>query len=85
MSAPSIVDPDERKRSQRALRARRCRQRKKTGRAVLHVEADIGEVSEALIDEGLLEAWDAEDRAKVEAALSRALTRMIRSVARDAS
>jgi hypothetical protein len=85
MNAPSIVDPEERKRAQQATRARRRRQRKKTGRAVLHVEADIGEVSEALVDEGLLEEWDSEDRTKVEAALSRALTRMIRSVTRDAS
>jgi hypothetical protein len=85
MTVPSVVDPDERKRAQQAMRARRRRQRKRTGRAVLHVEADLGEVSEALVDEGLLEAWDAEDRAKVEAALSRALTRMIRSVTRDAS
>jgi hypothetical protein len=68
------------------MHARRRRQRiKKLGAPSLHVEADLGEVSEAPVEEGMLDQWDAEDRAKVEATLSRALTRMIRSVTRDAS
>jgi hypothetical protein len=76
----------ERKRAQQLMHARRRRQRiKKLGAPSLHVEADLGEVSEAPVEEGMLDQWDAEDRAKVEATLSRALTRMIRSVTRDAS
>ena len=58
-------------------RQRRYKQRKRLKRRVFRVEAHVGELSEALIEANLL-AWDrAEDLKAIEAALGKAVRRMI--------
>ena len=47
------------------------RERAKDGRAKFSVDVKLIRLSEALIEDGLLGAWDGDDREKVAAALQR--------------
>jgi hypothetical protein len=50
----------------------------------LKVDADIGELADALVELGLLREWDDGDRAKIEEAAGRALRILIESSRRHA-
>ncbi len=57
--------------SANAIRQRLYRQRRDADRAVLRVEVAKFAVADALVAAGMLAEWDADDREKIEAALSR--------------
>jgi hypothetical protein len=52
-----------------AARARRCRQRHRSGRAVVAIEIDIEPVTEYLVDAGILQLAQVEDRAAIGVAI----------------
>jgi hypothetical protein len=52
-----------------AARARRCRQRHRNGRAIVAVEIDIQPVTEYLVDAGILQLTQIEDRAAIGVAI----------------
>ena len=56
-----------------ARRTARSRERKRAGRRVIGVEVNFAEVSEQLIEAGLLDWSDAETDAAVKAALEKAI------------
>jgi hypothetical protein len=56
---------------QRAYRAR-----VRAGRAVLHVEADVGALGDLLMANGFLKEWDVENAAEVGRALGRLIEAM---------
>ena len=60
-----------------ADRVRRHRERRRRGEAVFRVQAPAFDLADRLIEAGWLAAWDAEDRAKIEEALGRAVKHMI--------
>jgi len=60
-----------------AVRARRCRQRHRNGRAVVAVEIDIEPVTEYLIDAELLELGQVEDRQAIGIAIGKLLDLLI--------
>ncbi len=59
-------------------RKNRYLDRKSKGLAVLDVEVDLTELTDALIEAQYLPEWDAHDRSKVEAALSRVVADLIK-------
>lgn len=63
--------PSQRKRAvtETSDRVRTWRKRKQAGRVVLAIEVDFLRTSDWLVDQGLLAAWDADDREKVRVAL----------------
>jgi hypothetical protein len=67
--------PPSRKRPGAALRQRAYRARKRSGLITLSIEVDHFEIAELLVGEGLLGAWDSEDRAAVRSAFEAALAR----------
>jgi hypothetical protein len=67
-----------------ALRMRRSRTRRRTGRRVYRVEADEVALETVLSDLGHLRPDDADDPHAVEAALERLLERLMQAWARDA-
>jgi hypothetical protein len=60
-----------------ADRQRASRARLAVGRAILRIEVDLGSVADMLVEGGLLEAWDAEDRSKIAAALQRQIELLV--------
>lgn len=54
-------------------RQKRHRDRIAAGRAIVRIEIDTLAVPDWLVEKGFLQAWDAHDRAKVAAAVERAL------------
>jgi hypothetical protein len=52
--------------------------------SVLHVEQDIDELADALVELGILPQWDDHDRKKIEEAAGRALRILIESSRRHA-
>lgn len=54
------------------------RKRKRAGRAVLRVEVNIHDWSDALVESGLLEGWNAEDRVAIAAATERVVDVLLR-------
>jgi hypothetical protein len=67
-------------------RQRASRARKRHGGAALMVEVDnVGALADVLVELGLLEQWDCEDRKAVEAALTRVIASWLNPrVTRDA-
>lgn len=57
--------------SKAALRMRRCRQRKRDGRAIISVEVNLFELTDMLIARGFLAEWDSGSYPEVEAAFER--------------
>lgn len=55
-----------------AAKQRAYRERKKSGRIVVRIEIDKVDVSERLIEAGLLDAWDADDPDAIASALASA-------------
>jgi len=68
-----------------AGRSREYRKRMKKGKSVFRIEANKYEVSDALVEAGFLPAWDADDKQKIEAALSKAASDLTRIVTRHGS
>lgn len=60
-----------------AARQRRRRARIRDGLRVFRIEASQFDLADALVTAGWLKGWDADDRAKVEAALGRAVAAML--------
>jgi hypothetical protein len=54
-----------------AERQRRCARRRAAGLAVLQVEVDLVDLAACLIDAGLIEAHEEDDRQAIAAALSK--------------
>ncbi|GLK71566.1 hypothetical protein GCM10017643_16810 [Ancylobacter dichloromethanicus] len=64
-----------------AERQRRYRARAKRHTAVLQVAVDLGPLADALVSEGLLGEWDAEDRARIAEALAKLVTLWVKRYA----
>jgi hypothetical protein len=56
-----------------AVRLRRYRERRAAGRAMIQIEINWLDLTDLLVRSGLLEQWDADDRAAVEKATERLL------------
>ncbi len=56
-----------------AERQQHRRQRRAAGRCVLAVEVELFAVVDRLVETGLLQAWDSEDKTKIAEALSEAI------------
>jgi hypothetical protein len=70
----------------RTWRQRHDRRKERKARrvGVLHVEQDIDELADALVELGILPQWDDHDRKKIEEAAGRALRILIESSRRHA-
>jgi hypothetical protein len=68
-----MLDRTDRPTSVAAKRQREYRRCKKAGLIKLTIEINQGEIADLLVDLGLLQEWDTEDRAKVRAVFESAL------------
>jgi hypothetical protein len=71
-AADRIARPDWRHR-RAADRARHCKDRKRAGLAVLHVEVELAALADQLVVDRFLPQWDSEDRMAIQQALQRML------------
>jgi hypothetical protein len=84
-NAPTAAAAPPARPSPAAERTRRWRERRREGRAVLYVEvADPFELADALVDYGLLQEWNVDDRAAVADAVAELLSLLLCDASQDA-
>lgn len=75
-NSPAIENVTAEKRRAAADRQKRRRDRLRRGVRLVSLEVDQGQIADALVAVGVLEAWDCEDPDKVRTALREALSRL---------